>query len=87
MIYKTKKGEPLGTIKNDAVSHPAHYCRSKYEPKDVIRDWGLNFNMGSAMKYIARVGYKDDIIQDLKKAKQFLSFEIEALEGERNEYE
>lgn len=58
MIYKTKKGEPLGTIKNDAVSHPAHYCISKYEPKDVIRDWGLSFNMGSAVKYIARVGYK-----------------------------
>ena len=55
----------------------------KYEPKDVIRDWGLNFNLGSTVKYIARAGRKDDIIQDLKKAKQFLEFEIEALEDER----
>ena len=57
----------------------------KYEPKDVIRDWGLNFNLGSAVKYISRAGRKDDIIQDLKKAKQFLEFEIEALENERLE--
>lgn len=61
------------------VDHPAHYCYSKYEPKDVIRGWGLNFNLGSAVKYIARAGRKDDIIQDLEKAKKFLEFEIEAL--------
>ena len=64
---------------------PLHYCYGKYEPKDVIRDWGLNFNLGSAVKYISRAGRKDDIIQDLKKAKQFLEFEIEALEEERLE--
>ena len=65
------------------VDHPAHYCYSKYEPKDVIRDWGLNFNLGSAVKYIARAGRKDDILQELNKAKQFIEFEIEAIEKER----
>lgn len=69
---------------NDIISHPAHYCHSKYEPKDVIRDWGLKFNLGNVVKYIARAGYKDDVIQDLKKARQYLDFEIEALEEERN---
>ena len=68
---------------NSAVDHPAHYCYSKYEPKDVIRGWGLNFNLGSAVKYIARAGRKDDIIQDLEKAKKFLEFEIEALKLDR----
>lgn len=81
--------EALAKISNrgteDAVSHPSHYCYSKYEPKDVIRAWSLNFNLGCAVKYIARAGRKDDILQDLKKAKQFLEFEIEALEEERNE--
>ena len=67
---------------NNAVDHPSHYCYSKYEPKDVIRGWGLNFNLGSAVKYIARAGRKDDIIQDLEKAKKFLEFEIEALKEE-----
>ena len=66
--------------KFDVVSKPSHYAEGrKYEPKDVIRDWGLNFNLGSAVKYISRAGRKDDILQDLKKAKQFLEFEIEAL--------
>lgn len=32
------------------VSNPAHYCKGrKYEPKDVIRDWDLNFNLGNAV--------------------------------------
>ena len=76
----------MANTENDIVKHPSHYCYGKYEPKDVIRDWGLNFNLGSAVKYIARAGRKDDIIQDLKKAKQFLEFEIAALMG-REEFE
>lgn len=68
-------------MSKDMVKRPDHYCFSKFEPKDVIREWGLNFNLGSAVKYIARAGRKDDIVQDLKKAREFLSFEIEALEA------
>lgn len=68
---------------NDVVKHPSHYCYSEYEPKDVIREWNLNFNLGSAVKYIARAGRKDDIIQDLSKAKQFIEFEIEYLQKQR----
>ena len=64
----------------NAVSHPSHYCDGrKYEPKDVIRDWGLNFNIGSACKYLSRAGRKGDIIEDLEKAKQFIQFEIDYL--------
>ena len=55
-------------MSKDMVKRPDHYCFSKFEPKDVIREWGLNFNLGSAVKYIAR---------------EFLSFEIEALEADR----
>lgn len=84
--YKILFGDKTGVVTpcdNSAVDHPAHYCYSKYEPKDVIRGWGLNFNLGSAVKYIARAGRKDDIIQDLEKAKKFLEFEIEALKLDR----
>ena len=70
-------------MSKDMVKRPDHYCFSKFEPKDVIREWGLNFNLGSAVKYIARAGRKYDIVQDLKKAREFLSFEIEALEADR----
>ena len=70
--------------KHNAVSHPSHYAEGrKFEPKDVIRDWGLNFNLGNAVKYLARAGRKDDIIQDLKKAQQYIQFEIDAIEAER----
>lgn len=78
-----KMAEAVKNYHSDMIHHPAHYCYSKYEPKDVIREWGLNFNLGSAVKYIARAGRKDDILQELKKAKQFLEFEIEAIEKER----
>lgn len=69
---------------HNAVKHPSHYVEGrKFEPKDVIRDWRLNFNLGSALKYIARAGRKDDIVQDLEKAREYLSFEIDALKAER----
>lgn len=68
---------------DNVVSHPPHYVEGrKYEPKDVIRDWGLNYNLGCVVKYVSRAGRKDDILQDLKKARQYLDFEIEALEAE-----
>ncbi len=70
----------------DVISKPSHYTEGrKYEPKDVIRDWELNFNLGNTVKYVARAGRKDDILQDLKKARQYLDFEIEYLEKEREE--
>lgn len=61
----------------DVVKKPEHYNYSKIQPKDVIRAWGLNFNLGSAVKYIARAGHKDDIVQDLSKAIQFIHFELD----------
>lgn len=70
--------------KRDVIKQPSHYVEGrKYEPKDVIRDWGLNFNLGNAVKYIARAGRKDDIVQDLKKAQEYIQFEIDAIEAER----
>lgn len=69
---------------SDNIKHPSHYTEGrKYEPKDVIRDWGLNFNLGSAVKYIARAGRKSDIVEDLKKAQEFIQFEIDAIEAEK----
>ena len=68
-------------LEGNSVAHPAHYNQGKYEVKDVIRDWNLNFNLGNAVKYIARAPYKhpDKIIEDYEKAKQYIDFEIEYL--------
>lgn len=70
---------------NNIIERPYHYCEGrKYEPKDVIRDWELNFNLGNVVKYVSRNGRKDgeSALKDLKKARQYLDFEIKALEEE-----
>ena len=62
----------------DAINRPAHYCKDrKIQPINVIEDWKLGFNLGSALKYISRAGRKDDRIQDLEKAVFYLNREIE----------
>jgi hypothetical protein len=68
-------------VVEDSISRPSHYCKGReYEPKDVIRDWELNFNLGNVVKYVSRAGRKGDALEDLEKAKQYLEFEIEAME-------
>lgn len=77
---KSEIVKPNETI-NDSVSNPSHYTSGrKFEPHLVIEDWDLNFNLGNVVKYIARAGRKDDILEDLKKARQYLDFEIGRLE-------
>jgi len=67
----------------DDTAAPAHYIEGRqYEPRKVIADWGLNFNAGSVVKYMARYLRKGNPLKDLRKARQFLDFEIERLEGE-----
>lgn len=70
--------------KNDIISCPPHYCDGrKYEPRKVIADWKLNFNLGNAVKYLTRAGRKGNKIEDLRKAIQYIEFEIEDIEERR----
>jgi Protein of unknwon function (DUF3310) len=61
------------------VDHPPHYNQSPsgVECIEIVRH--MNFNLGNAVKYIWRAGYKDDqpTIQDLEKAAWYLNDEIE----------
>ena len=69
-----------GDEKDDTAA-PAYYVEGrKYEPHLVIEDWGLNHNMGSVTKYVARYLLKGNPIKDLRKARQYLDFEIARLE-------
>ncbi len=56
---------------------PSYYRRGSSDVWDFIRDQGLNFHLGNAIKYICRAGYKDSKIQDLKKAIHYLENELE----------
>lgn len=68
----------------EAVDHPQHYGGkdNPYEAIKVINAWGLGFNLGNAVKYIARAGKKGDALTDLRKAAWYLRYQIELLEAE-----
>lgn len=56
----------------ETVNHPKHYNMGKFEVIDVIEDWNLGFHTGNAVKYIARAKYKNNEIEDIKKAIWYL---------------
>lgn len=67
----------------EAVNHPAHYggADNPYEVIKVIDAWKLNFNLGNAVKYVARSPHKGATLEDLKKAAWYLNHEIKTLEA------
>lgn len=66
----------------DPINSPGHYAYSGLEPIEVIEKWGLNYTLGSCVKYLCRKGKKDPSkeLEDLKKARWFLDREISNLE-------
>ena len=69
-------------MSKEAVNHPQHYGgeNNQYEAIKVIEAWELDFCLGNTVKYISRAGKKDNIVQDLKKAKWYLERKITQLE-------
>ena len=69
----------------EAINHPSHYNVGGIEVIDAINAWKLGFELGNAVKYIARAGHKadNDIIQDLEKAIWYINHEIDKIKGER----
>lgn len=70
--------------KPELVDHPAHYGGEDdpYEHIKVANAWQLNYELGNATKYICRAGRKPgaDTLEDLKKARFYLDYEIRKLE-------
>lgn len=71
--------EQLADIeRRETVNHPSYYTTGGIEAIDAIEAWGLGFNLGNVVKYIARAGRKTkDGLQDLQKAAWYLNREIE----------
>ena len=61
------------------MDSPSHYTRGSIEVWDFIRDQGLNYHLGNAIKYICRAGYKSTATktEDLKKAIHYLENELQ----------
>ncbi len=65
----------------DVVGHPDHY---NWHPavECIAVTQHFSFSLGNAIKYIWRAGRKsEDAITDLRKARQYLDFEIARLSG------
>jgi len=58
------------------ATSPTYYKRGSTDVWDFIREQGLNFHLGNAIKYICRAGYKDSKAQDLEKAIHYLENEL-----------
>lgn len=87
-----KNGTIVTEEKEEMVNHPNHYAWLKelcgIEPIDICRH--LDFNCGSAIKYLLRKGKKEmnlsereQRVQDLSKAIFYLKDEIKMLENQK----
>jgi hypothetical protein len=64
-----------------------HYENGKgYDVIDFITDYGLNFNRGNIIKYVARAGKKADELSDLRKALDYINREIETIEKQKKQW-
>lgn len=75
------------TVDLDMVEHPQHYLKhpSGLEVIDITRHH--NFCVGNALKYIFRHEYKGKPVEDLRKAIQYIEFEIADIEKRQTEVE
>lgn len=56
------------------ITAPTHYVKGrKIEPIDVIEAWDLSHHLACVVKYIARAGRKNPILEDLRKAEWYLA--------------
>ena len=77
---KSIGGKEVKKADNSLLIRPDYYNPdSAYEPRKVIKAWGLDWNLGNALKYIARCGKKanNSKLIDLEKAMTYIGFEIE----------
>ena len=76
--------QQLNDIKVNCEIVPNHYDNKKgYDVIDISKHYGLNFNRGNIVKYICRAGKKDNELQDLKKALDYLQREIKYIENKQ----
>lgn len=83
-----------GEAEETGDARPSHYSQKpgqveciaviKQLAREHQNDVFTDYNRYQAFKYLWRLGQKDDVLIELIKARQFLTFAIDALEEERN---
>lgn len=66
------------------MSKPKHYETKSIDVIDICKLYNLNFNKGNVIKYICRAEKKDNELDDLKKALDYINREIEFLQTKLN---
>ncbi|WBU87822.1 hypothetical protein BtpYZU01_37 [Brochothrix phage BtpYZU01] len=88
-LKKSKKEHDL-IEQTDTVNSPSHYNQTKIEAIDIIEDVtagyqsNVKYHIGNAIKYLIRAPFKNNTVEDLKKAVWYIQRAIDKLEGERN---
>jgi hypothetical protein len=67
----------MGCGMNDPVNQPKHYTDHPSGVECIQITEHMGFNLGNAIKYIWRADLKNDAIEDLKKARWYISREID----------
>lgn len=68
---------------DERVNHPEHYTKGGIEVHDFISAWSMDFDTGNVIKYVTRAPYKNNKLEDLKKARWYLNKSIEEAEKEK----
>jgi hypothetical protein len=75
---------------NDLQHGGDHYKNMGVEPWDVVDTWPLEqrigYYRGGALKYVMRMGTKDENLQEIKKGAHYLQKLIEVLETVQMEF-
>ena len=62
------------------VDHPSHYNKGGIEVIDIIEAFNLPFTLANSLKYLLRCQYKNNKLEDLKKARWYIDREINNIE-------
>lgn len=57
---------------SETVNHPAHYQAGGIEVIEIIHRYGLDFDLGNAVKYLLRADHKGNRLDDLRKARWYV---------------
>ena len=63
---------------------PTYYKSGQFDVIDFCFHHGLGFSEGNVIKYIVRAGKKDNELEDLNKAKEYLTRLIKQYEKSKN---
>jgi hypothetical protein len=69
----------MAVYADDKVNSPSHYKVGGIETIDFIEAKQLDYHLGNVVKYISRADYKDEKLENLKKAQWYLNRAVENL--------